>query len=88
MSVLDAKAIEVHRSGEGAPLVLLHCLGVDHQFWDFARDLGSDFTLLRYDLPGHGETPVPRGAYSIADQPPAVKRPLIHRVITGRGAQA
>jgi pyrimidine-nucleoside phosphorylase len=27
-------------------------------------------------------------AYRIADKPPATKRPLIHRVISGKGAQA
>jgi thymidine phosphorylase len=27
-------------------------------------------------------------AYRIAERPPAVKRPLIHRVISGKGAQA
>src|SRR5262249_31105012 len=46
---------------------LLHCLGVDHRFWDFAGDLARDFTLLRYDLPGHGASAVPAGPYGIAD---------------------
>jgi 3-oxoadipate enol-lactonase len=64
---LDASAITLHRAGSGAPLVLLHCLGVDHRFWDFAAPLAARFTLLRYDLPGHGASPVPVGAYGIAD---------------------
>lgn len=55
------------REGTGPPLVLLHCLGVDHRFWDFARPLAQNFTLCRYDLPGHGISPVPRTAYTIAD---------------------
>jgi 3-oxoadipate enol-lactonase len=67
VSVLDPNGIILHRTGRGAPLVLLHCLGVDHHFWDFARDLGDDFTLLRYDLPGHGGSPTPARAYGIAD---------------------
>jgi hypothetical protein len=29
-------------------VVLLHCLGVDHRFWDFAATLADEFTLLRY----------------------------------------
>jgi 3-oxoadipate enol-lactonase len=57
----------LHRDGNGPPLVLLHCLGVDHRFWDFAAELGRDFTLLRYDLPGHGASAVPAGAYGIED---------------------
>lgn len=55
------------REGSGSPLVLLHCLGVDHRFWDFANPLGSDFTIYRYDFPGHGTTAVPKSAYDIED---------------------
>lgn len=66
MAKLDAK-IEVTREGNGPALVLLHCLGVDRQFWDFAAPLSSDFTILRYDLPGHGTTAVPKSPYSIDD---------------------
>ena len=64
-SRLDASAVTLHRDGHGPPLVLLHCLGVDHRFWDFAAPLGRDFTLLRYDLPGHGASAVPAGPYGI-----------------------
>ena len=66
MAELDAN-IEVTREGKGPALVLLHCLGVDRHFWDFAAPLGSDFTVLRYDLPGHGTSAVPNSAYSIDD---------------------
>jgi 3-oxoadipate enol-lactonase len=55
------------REGSGPPLVLLHCLGVDHHFWDFAAPLASEFTLYRYDLPGHGTSATPSAPYSIAD---------------------
>ncbi|MBO0756275.1 MAG: alpha/beta fold hydrolase [Bradyrhizobiaceae bacterium] len=55
------------REGNGEPLVLLHCLGVDHHFWDFAKPLASDFTLYRYDLPGHGTSAVPAAGYEIRD---------------------
>jgi 3-oxoadipate enol-lactonase len=65
---LAADMIRVHRSGSGPCLVLLHCLGVDHRFWDFALGLQDQFSLFRYDLPGHGETPVPDvSAYAIGD---------------------
>src|SRR3954469_2474324 len=66
-SSLDASAITLHRQGAGPPLVLLHCLGVDHHFWDFATELNGAFTLLRYDLPGHGASAVPVAPYGIAD---------------------
>ena len=67
MGVLNGKDITVRTMGSGPPLVLLHSLGVDHKFWDFAVPLADNFTLLRYDLPGHGETPVPPQPYRIAD---------------------
>jgi 3-oxoadipate enol-lactonase len=67
LSLPGANAIIVHRTGAGPPVVLLHCLGVDHRFWDFAAPLADAFTLMRYDLPGHGATPVPDGPYGIAD---------------------
>jgi 3-oxoadipate enol-lactonase len=66
-AALDATAITLHHAGHGPPLVLLHCLGVDRHFWNFCADLTRDFTVLRYDLPGHGETAVPAAAYGIAE---------------------
>lgn len=59
--------VQLIKEGSGKPLILLHCLGVDHHFWDFAKPLTQDFTLCRYDLPGHGVTPTPHRAYTIAD---------------------
>jgi 3-oxoadipate enol-lactonase len=65
---LDPGAITLHRRGEGPPLVLLHCLGVDHRLWEIgAAGLERDFTLLSYDFPGHGEAPLPSRSYSIED---------------------
>jgi 3-oxoadipate enol-lactonase len=48
-------------------VVFLHCLGVDHRFWDFAIEMADTFMMIRYDFPGHGDTPVPRAAYRIED---------------------
>lgn len=62
----EVKDIIVSAEGRGPPLLLLHCLGVDHHFWDFARPLADHFTLYRYDLPGHGIAPVP-SPYTVAD---------------------
>jgi 3-oxoadipate enol-lactonase len=67
MAALDGKNVMLHRTGSGRPLMLLHCLGVDHKFWDFAAPLAGKFALLCYDLPGHGTTPVPDWSYGIAD---------------------
>jgi len=68
MTRLSADDIRVHRSGNGPALVMLHCLGVDHRFWDeAAAGLGASRTVLRYDFPGHHETPVPKVAFSVED---------------------
>ena len=58
----------LHRRGQGAPLLLLHCLGVDHRLWDIAAaGLEDGFTLLSCDFPGHGEAPPADGPYGIAE---------------------
>jgi 3-oxoadipate enol-lactonase len=61
------ESVRLVREGSGPPLVLLHCLGVDHHFWDFATPLSAGFTLYRYDLPGHGTSATPSTGYGIAD---------------------
>ena len=66
MGDLGVDAVTVHRKGRGPALVLLHCLGVDHRLWDIAAGgLERDFTLVTYDFPGHGETPVPDRGYAV-----------------------
>ncbi len=67
-AALATEGIRVHRTGQGPAVVLLHCLGVDHRLWDapVAR-LKDRFTLIRYDFPGHGESPVPAGPYRVED---------------------
>jgi 3-oxoadipate enol-lactonase len=60
--------IRLHRAGSGPALVLLHCLGMDRHLWDATVErLKGRLTLLTYDLPGHGATPVPLRPYAIED---------------------
>jgi 3-oxoadipate enol-lactonase len=63
---LDPSGIRVHRAGNGPPLVMLHCLGMTHHLWDCVGGMADRYTLLSYDFPGHGETPLPAGSYSPA----------------------
>ncbi len=67
MTDLSDIEVKLYSRGRGMPLVLLHCLGVDHHFWDFASPLEDEFTVCSYDLPGHGATIVPREPFGIAD---------------------
>jgi 3-oxoadipate enol-lactonase len=65
-NLLDPNIIQLHQTGAGPAVVLLHCLGVDRHLWDFATEsLSREFMVLTYDLPGHGKTPVPATPYSI-----------------------
>src|SRR3954453_487128 len=83
-SGLDLGRITVHRKGSGPALGLLHCLGVDHRLWDTAAaGLERDFTLLTYDFPGHGATPVPAQGYGVAQLSAQLAR-LLEREGIGR----
>lgn len=65
---LGVSDLLVVRMGAGPPLVLLHCLGVDHRVWGPAlSDLTDRLELIAYDLPGHGGSPVPDRAYTVED---------------------
>jgi 3-oxoadipate enol-lactonase len=64
----DPGRVLIHRVGSGPPLVLLHCLGVDRHLWDIAAaGLERDFTLISFDFPGHGESPLPGRHYGIPE---------------------
>ena len=60
---LNPADVTVHRRGRGQPLVLLHCLGMDWQFWDVLEPLTDRFELIAYSFPGHHDTPLPQGQY-------------------------
>ena len=48
-------------------LVMLHCLGMTHHLWDCLSGLADRYTLISYDLPGHGETALPAAPYGIEE---------------------
>jgi 3-oxoadipate enol-lactonase len=64
---LDPAAVRVHRAGRGPVLVMLHCLGMTHHLWDGLAGLTDKYTLLCYDFPGHGETPLPAVPYGVEE---------------------
>jgi 3-oxoadipate enol-lactonase len=54
--------------GGGPWLTFIHQLGGDLSVWDqLAGYFRDDFTVLRYDVRGHGATAVPEHPFSIAD---------------------
>ncbi|GAC1328122.1 MAG: 3-oxoadipate enol-lactonase [Beijerinckiaceae bacterium] len=81
---LQIDGIRLTRRGQGRPLVLLHCLGVDQELWRIAANRLEDrFEILSYDFPGHGGSPVPTHAYGIEDLSDQLSR-LVEREKLGR----
>ena len=62
--------LTVHYRVEGAsstnPLVFINSLGTDLRIWDAVVPyFAADYTVIRYDKPGHGLSDTPVGAYNI-----------------------
>ena len=58
----------VRIEGAGAPLVLIHGVGLDLEMWDgFAAALAPRHRVVRYDLLGHGGSDDPPGPRRLAD---------------------
>jgi len=65
MSAID---VSYTVSGEGPPLYMVHGIGSRRVTWDgLLPGLEDHFTCIRYDLRGHGESPIPPVPYSLDD---------------------
>lgn len=52
--------------GSGPPLILVHGIGAARDAWRFMVPLLREhFTVVSYDLRGHGESPMPAGAFGL-----------------------
>lgn len=65
------EAVRLHYEVEGRPgapvVALIHAIGTSLSMWDpQVAALGSNHRVVRLDLRGHGESPVPLGPYSLA----------------------
>ncbi|MDS1271240.1 3-oxoadipate enol-lactonase [Lipingzhangella sp. LS1_29] len=65
-------AVDVHYTVDGpdtAPVVVLvNSLGTTLEMWDpQLASLSAEFRVVRFDMRGHGRSPVPQGPYSMAD---------------------
>lgn len=59
--------VAVHETGAGAPLVLLHAIGHDHRDFDaIVPALAARRHVLAIDWPGHGDSPTPASAGTVA----------------------
>lgn len=58
----------VRSTGAGAPLVLIHGVGVDLEIWEpLVPLLQPGRRLIRYDMQGHGKSAKPPGPYRLDD---------------------
>jgi pimeloyl-ACP methyl ester carboxylesterase len=65
MSSEMRRSVMVEETGEGEPLLLVHGTGGTRSHWDpVRRPLAEQRRLILVDLPGHGESPSPRGVAS------------------------
>lgn len=54
--------------GEGPPLFLIHGIGAARDAWRFMTPiLKEHFTVISYDLRGHGASPMPEGEFGLED---------------------
>lgn len=55
-------------AGQGHPLTLIHGGLVDRRLWDDQFEVfAQHYRVIRYDLPGYGDSSVPKEPYSISD---------------------
>ena len=65
MSVIDC---DYTVEGTGPPLFLIHGIGAARDVWRFVTPaLTEHFTVVSYDLRGHGTSPMPDGEFGLED---------------------
>ncbi|MCC6961686.1 MAG: alpha/beta hydrolase [candidate division Zixibacteria bacterium] len=70
MSLLETENLQLYYEtlGQGEPLVLIHGIVTDSRYWlDLPQFLSKRFTVITYDLRGHGQSSVPTTGYSYRD---------------------
>ena len=55
------------KSNKTLPLVFIHGVGLDHQMWEPQLKQLNDFSILTYDLLGHGKTPLKKDKVTLKD---------------------
>jgi pimeloyl-ACP methyl ester carboxylesterase len=62
---IDGRTLHYEVAGEGAPVVLVHSAIADSSLWDAQLPaLAPSFRVVRYDVAGFGQSPLPPGSLS------------------------
>lgn len=79
----ETSAGTVHTvDGDGPPVVLIHGMGLTREMWDWQLPpLLERFTVIRYDLLGHGESVARSGRYDMADFVDQLRELLDHLAV-------
>jgi pimeloyl-ACP methyl ester carboxylesterase len=65
---MEIEGTHVRATGAGAPLVLIHGVGLDLEIWEpLVPRLQPGRRLIRYDMRGHGLSAKPPGPYRLDD---------------------
>jgi len=77
----DADRLAADEIGKGSPaIVLIHSIGGDRSDWNLVAPLlAPRHRVLVVDLPGHGQSPAPQAAPSVAEAAAALGRTLAER---------
>ena len=66
--MINSIACSFSITGQGPALFLIHGIGASRQTWHKALpSLAAHFTVVTYDLRGHGESPLPDGEFVLDD---------------------
>ncbi|QKQ99712.1 alpha/beta hydrolase [Metallosphaera tengchongensis] len=70
MPILELKDVDIYYEveGSGSPVVLIHHLAGSTKSWKYVKPLlASRYTVISFDLRGHGRSSVPNYGYTIED---------------------
>lgn len=79
MIVLGDLNTYYEKRGQGEPVLLIHGLGSSTEDWEpQVKALERQFTVITYDVRGHGQTAKPGGRYSVPQFAADAARLLVH----------
>ena len=81
MPTVTLNGIDVYyeQCGQGDPVLLIHGLGSSTEDWDPQVDvLKQLYTVVTYDVRGHGRTAKPAGPYSVSQFAKDAERLIEH----------
>ena len=70
------------KNNKTIPLLFIHGVGLDHQMWEPQIRSLNEFSILTYDILGHGKTPYKKDKVSLEDFSDQINSILSHHEIS------